>query len=319
MSDVKWIKIYTDMFNNRKIKQLRKLPEGDALIGVWVQILCLAGQINDNGMVYFSKDIPFTEEMLATEFDRPINIIKIALATYQKFKMIDIIDDILLVSNWQKYQNTDKLEEIKKQNRIRQARFKEKQKKITEGNVKVTLPITLGNATDKDIKRDIDVDIDKEVNTDINKKEDINNKEYCALLPQCTPSLDDKLSLSAQIKKSIDNAFTVFWDYQVKKVHKEKARKAWDKVFKSCKTLDDVKKKTKELSPGMKLYKKLWQTMKDMGEYSFIPHPATWLNGKQWLDDPESINKEIAEKEQKRDKKKESEDDGLTPFYGEDL
>ena len=102
MAEVKWIKLSTDLFSNRKIKQIRKLPEGDAIVGVWVQILCLAGQINDNGMVYFSKDIPYTEEMLAVEFDRPVNIIKMALATFENFKMLEVVDNILLVSNWEK-------------------------------------------------------------------------------------------------------------------------------------------------------------------------------------------------------------------------
>ncbi len=158
MAEVKWIKITTDMFDNRKIKQIRKLPEGDSLIAIWVQILCLAGQINDNGMVYFAKDIPYTEEMLSVEFDRPINLIRLALGTFERFRMIDVVDSILLVSNWEKYQSTDKLEKIREQNRLRQQKFKENQKLLSDSNVTVTLPITEGNVTDIDI--DIDKDID---------------------------------------------------------------------------------------------------------------------------------------------------------------
>ena len=157
MSNVKWIKIITNMFDNRKIKQIRKLPDGDSLIVVWLQIICLAGQVNDNGMLYFSKDIPYTEDMLAVEFDRHINLIRLALSTFERFKMIEIIDDVLLVSNWEKYQSVDELNKLKEQNRLRQRKFKEKQRLLSESNVTVTLPVTQSNATD------IDIDIDKDI------------------------------------------------------------------------------------------------------------------------------------------------------------
>ena len=114
---VKWIKMTTDLFNNRKIKQIRKMPEGDAIIGVWLQILCLAGDINNGGLIYFSQDIPYTEEMLATEFERPINIIRLALQTFEAFKMVCLIDEVICVSNWEKYQSNDKLAEIREKNR----------------------------------------------------------------------------------------------------------------------------------------------------------------------------------------------------------
>lgn len=161
MNEVKWIKLSTDIFSNRKIKQIRKLPEGDAIVGVWLQVLCLAGQINDNGMVYFSKDIPYTEEMLSVEFDRPINIIKLAFMTFTNFNMLETIDNILLVSNWEKYQSADKLKEIREQNRLRQREFRSKQSALPARNVTVTLPVTQHNATDIDIDIELDKDIKK--------------------------------------------------------------------------------------------------------------------------------------------------------------
>jgi len=168
MADVKWIKISTKMFENRKIKQIRKLPDGDSIIAIWVQILCLAGIVNDNGMVYFTKDIPYTEEMLATEFDRPINLIRFALTTFENFKMVEIVDDILLVSNWEKYQSVDGLEKIREQNKIRQQRFRDKQKMLPEINVTHNGEITQSNGTDKDIdiEKELDIDIDKDICTE---------------------------------------------------------------------------------------------------------------------------------------------------------
>lgn len=137
MSEVKWIKITTDMFDNRKIKQLESMPEGDSLVVVWMKILCLAANVNDGGNVYFTKDLPYTESMLSTEFNKPVNLITLALKTFERFNMIEIVDNFIKVSNWAKYQNVEGLEELKKRKegdreRKRKQREREKEQRLLE-------------------------------------------------------------------------------------------------------------------------------------------------------------------------------------------
>lgn len=151
MAEVKWIKLSTDIFNNRKIKQIERMPDGDALIVIWLKLLILAGTVNDGGMVYFTKDIPYTDQLLATEFDRPIATIQMALNIFEQFGMIEVTDSIIYVSNWEKYQSADKLEEIREQNRIRQANFRERRKALPS-NVTDNVTVTESNATDIDIE-----------------------------------------------------------------------------------------------------------------------------------------------------------------------
>lgn len=155
MADVKWIKLAVDMFDNRKIRQIETLPDGDGIIVIWVKLLCLAGITNDGGLVYFTRDIPYTEQMLANYFQRPIALVQMALRVFQQFGMIELIDDVIMVSGWEKYQSLDKLERIQEQNRERQRRFKEQKRKDA---LPVTLPVTEDNASDKeeDIDRDIE-------------------------------------------------------------------------------------------------------------------------------------------------------------------
>lgn len=155
MADVKWIKLAVDMFDNRKIRQIETLPDGDGIIVIWVKLLCLAGVTNDGGLVYFTRDIPYTEQMLANYFQRPIALVQMALRVFQQFGMIELIDDVIMVSGWEKYQSLDRLERIQAQNRERQRRFKEQKRKDA---LPVTLPVTEDNASDKeeDIDRDIE-------------------------------------------------------------------------------------------------------------------------------------------------------------------
>jgi predicted phage replisome organizer len=172
MADVQWIKIATQIFDNRKIKQIEKMPEGDAIIVVWFKLLCLAGTCNKNGMIYLTDEIPYTEDMLAAEFrmEQRINVLKLALKIFEHFKMIEIIDDVFNISSWDKYQNIEGLEKIREQNRIRQARYKENQKLLQDNvtnNVIGNAEVTQSNATDKEIELDKDIDKEK------NKKKDL--------------------------------------------------------------------------------------------------------------------------------------------------
>ena len=107
MADVKWIKIAINMFDNRKIRQIETMPDGDSLLLIWVKLLCLAGNVNDGGYIYLTKEIPYTDEMLATQFNKPLTTIRLALKTFEQFGMIEVINNMILLSSWQKYQNTD--------------------------------------------------------------------------------------------------------------------------------------------------------------------------------------------------------------------
>lgn len=152
MSAVKWIKLQTDIFDNRKVKQLERLPDGDTIIVIWLKILTLAGTVNDGGLVYFTRDIPYTDQLLASEFNRPLATVQLALQTFQRFGMIEIVDELIHVSNWEKYQNIEGLDRVREQGRLRQKRWYDKQKTVP--NVSLTLP----NAAEKEVDKKEDVE-----------------------------------------------------------------------------------------------------------------------------------------------------------------
>jgi len=112
------------MFDDEKIKLIRTMPEGDSIVIIWVQILCLAGKINDNGAVYMGQNLAYSDEMLATILGHPLNIMRVALQTLEQFEMIEVDEggEIEIV-NWEKHQNIDGMERIRKQNRERKKRF----------------------------------------------------------------------------------------------------------------------------------------------------------------------------------------------------
>lgn len=146
MSEIKWIKITTDIFDDEKICLIDALPDPDAILVIWFKILTLAGKHNSNGLLMMTDKVHYTDEMLATIFRRPLNTVRMAIGVFEQFGMIEIIDGIISLPNWEKHQNVDGMEKIKEQTRNRVAKYRKKQKNLALGNVTVTD----GNALEED-------------------------------------------------------------------------------------------------------------------------------------------------------------------------
>lgn len=176
MADVKWIKITTDIFNDEKVLLIEQMPDADTLLVIWFKLLCMAGKENNYGVFLMRNRMPYTEEMLATIFRRPLNTIRLALSTFEAFGMIEIEDDIICIPNWEKHQNIDGMEKIREQNRIRKQRQRERQRMALEDKGNVTSRD--GHAIEEDKKKKED------------KKENKNKKDT----PTVYYPMDDALN-----------------------------------------------------------------------------------------------------------------------------
>lgn len=133
MSDVKWIKITTDIFDDDKILLIECLPEADSLIVIWFKLLCLAGKQNNSGVFMLNDRIPYTEKMLATIFRRKESTVALALKTFEEFGMVEIVDGVITIPNWGKHQNLDQLESKKEYMKHYMRDYRAKQKMIASG------------------------------------------------------------------------------------------------------------------------------------------------------------------------------------------
>ena len=119
MAEVKWIKLTTDMFDNRKIRHLRKLPEGNNIVLIWVMLLTMAGKCNAGGMIFLTENIPYNSKLLAEEVDFEERVVELALKALHELGMIETDGDYFTISNWKEHQNVEGMERIREQNRIR--------------------------------------------------------------------------------------------------------------------------------------------------------------------------------------------------------
>lgn len=181
MAEVSWIKLKTTMFDDEKIRLIQSLPESDAIIVIWVRLLVLAGKTNDDGLIYIQRNMPYTDEMLASLFNKNVNVIRLGLQTLEKFGMIDLGDDgLIYIQNWDKHQNVEGMEKIRIQNAQRSKKYREKKKqaaleqKEPERHVTHNVTVTSRHATDTE------EDTDKETDTEQNKSKTTEQEQLIA-------------------------------------------------------------------------------------------------------------------------------------------
>ena len=169
MADVKWIKITTDIFDDEKILLIEALPEADSIIVIWFKLLCLAGKINNSGVFLLNDKIAYTDKMLASIFRRKEATVKLALETFENFGMIELVDDVITIPNWDKHQNLDQLEKKREYMREYMKGKREKQKSIAcKSNCKANSKSNCkANVSRLDIEREEEREEERDNNVDM--------------------------------------------------------------------------------------------------------------------------------------------------------
>ena len=158
MADVKWIKLTTNMFDNRKIKHLRKLPDGNNIVLLWIMLLTMAGRCNAGGMIFITENIPYTPKALADELDFEENTVILGIQALENLNMICTENGCFTIAGWEEYQNIDGMEKIREQNRIRKQRQRENQKLLVSRDNHVTghADVTQCHAIEEDKEKDLE-------------------------------------------------------------------------------------------------------------------------------------------------------------------
>ena len=163
MADVKWIKITTDIFDDEKILLIESLPDSYAIITVWFKLLCLAGKQNNSG-VFLMGRIPYTDKMLATIFRMKETTVTLALQTFEQFGMVEIVDGVITIPNWNKHQTLDAYEKKKQRDRLYQAERRANQRALVEKSSDTSSDKSADSSSDVVVSEE---DKDKEEDKDI--------------------------------------------------------------------------------------------------------------------------------------------------------
>lgn len=132
MAEISWIKIKTDIFDDEKIKIIQSMPEGDSILIIWIWLIALAGKCNSNGLVLIDDEFPYSDEMLSVIFRKPLSTIRLALNTFERFRMLEVTQKGIYITNFEKHQNAVGMDKIREQNRIRKQRQRDIKREISQ-------------------------------------------------------------------------------------------------------------------------------------------------------------------------------------------
>ena len=239
MADVKWIKIATDVFDDEKILLIESLPEGDSILVIWFKLLCLAGKQNNSGVFLLGDKIAYTDKMLATIFRRKEATVQLALQTFEQFGMIELIDGVITVPNWNKHQTLDAYEKKKERDRLYQQERRAVQKALITGPFEKssdkssdskTTPSSYVAVSDKDKEKDKEGDIKERVTC--TQIVDLFNS-VCVSYP-AVKSLSEarKKAIKARLKQySLDDFKTLFEKAEASSFLKGGNSRNWSATF----------------------------------------------------------------------------------------
>lgn len=105
MVQVQWLKVYTDIFDNEKMKKLLRNRDGDTYFRVWIQLLTLAAKSNQHGAILLGENIPMSKEDLAKVMHKTLNKLEKIIQDLHKLDMIIVEKDTICIKNWDMYQS----------------------------------------------------------------------------------------------------------------------------------------------------------------------------------------------------------------------
>lgn len=202
MADVKWIKITTDIFDDEKILLIESLPDAYAIITVWFKLLCLAGKMNNSGVFMMNNRVAYTDKMLATIFRMKESTVQLALQTFVQFGMVEIIDGVITIPNWNKHQSLDAYEKKKQRDRIYQAERRAAQKALVAESSDTSADYKATPSADVAVS-----DKDKEEDKEKDKKKTKEQKKEPKIFSD-DPELNQAILSFIDFRKSIKKPMT---------------------------------------------------------------------------------------------------------------
>ncbi|NMF05130.1 phage replisome organizer N-terminal domain-containing protein [Clostridium beijerinckii] len=191
MRERKYVKFRVDMYEDTKLKIIDRKPERDLINYIWTRVVILAGKVNREGDLFMSKNIPYTIETLAIEFNRDIDHVELALNVLMELEMIEVTEHkVYRVKNFAKHQNIkvkEKVEsnkisnsaEIEKEEvrneEIKNEEIKSEEDLKNESQIAISEDISAGSKVGENDAKSIK--IDEAANLEITHKDISGNKE----------------------------------------------------------------------------------------------------------------------------------------------
>jgi len=172
---------------------------------------------------------------------------------------IDVTDDDIYIHGWDEYGGKLVDQRTKEKERSRKRR-------ASDGRPRTDTEATDGRPADNRQTTDGQPLADK-IRLDKSTQEEIRQEESTLRHLSQTPKGE------ARAKPEPDPLFAEFWEVYPKKVAKQEAEKVWRKLRVDSALFEAIMQGVER-----------WKQSAQWADTQFVPHPATFLNGKRWED-----------------------------------
>ncbi len=170
-----WLKLKENFFDDKQIKFLRSLPDGDKVVITYLKMQLKS--LKTDGILKYDKLLPTCEEELALMLDEDINIVKLTIQALLQLNAIEILEDntIFMIA-------TQELigKEGSSADRMRQLRKKQKQlASHCDNNVQLCLHNVALHSPESEIEsylkseKEKDIEIEKESESESESKKEL--------------------------------------------------------------------------------------------------------------------------------------------------
>ena len=97
----RWLSLNEEVFDKEKRRALKTMTNGLDMAFVWIGLIELAAEINDNGLIYIRKNEPYTVKTLSRKLNLSEDLIELYLKKMIELSIIQIYDSgIIKCFNW---------------------------------------------------------------------------------------------------------------------------------------------------------------------------------------------------------------------------
>ena len=86
-----WLKLKEGFFDEKSVRYLRKLPQGDSIVVVYLKMLLKS--LKEEGMIRYEHILPTAAEELALYLDEPETVVELAVAAFLKMGLVEQWDN----------------------------------------------------------------------------------------------------------------------------------------------------------------------------------------------------------------------------------
>lgn len=200
-----WLKLKDDFFDEKYIKALRRLPQGDSLVIVYLKMQLKS--LKTEGIIQYEQILPDAISELAMLLDEDENVVRLAIGALIKFGIVERWENetFYMVAMQQLIgSETAGAARVRKHRALKNGEAKkELQPQGEQKALHCNTDVTTCN-TEIEIEKDIEIDTDKEIEIEKSKK----SKSASRFTP---PTLSDVINYCRERNNGVDPE--KFFDY----------------------------------------------------------------------------------------------------------